>query len=142
MAQVISATTAFGRNSLSGKRTRFLLQAHDLLLRARSRAAAGDFEQAVEYAYQAALRTAGAWVADSSVGRRKRLPASAWDRLSLVGGAAGEWVELFRPYSRLRSRLISGLEDSVSADNAMALISSVADFLYAAEGTELVAAAA
>ena len=88
MAQVISATAAARgcrRESMqSVRRDRFLTQALDLLADARSSAAQGRFEDALEMAYRASLRAAGARVAASSVSRRRRLPTSAWEQVCLL----------------------------------------------------------
>ena len=95
MAQVISATTKFaqrahatGRRHQDGlaKHYTFLAKSEDLLTRARAAAADDRFNDAVELAYQAGLRAAGAWIAVTAVGKRKRVPSSAWDQLALVGG--------------------------------------------------------
>lgn len=142
MAQIISATTKFQSAGNSAKRQRFLLQAHDLLFRARQEAAGGNMEDALELAYQAALRTAGAWVAGSAVANRKRLPSSAWDRLDLVGAEARAWSKSLRAYSRTRSRVISGLDDTVAEGTVLELIAAVGEFLNAAEGFALDATAA
>ena len=102
MAQVISATARrVQRQGGNGaKRQRFLTQAALLLADARADASTGRMDQALEKAYQAALRTAGACVAASAtVSKRKRLPTSAWDRLSLVGVEEKQWAEKFRAYS-------------------------------------------
>ena len=77
MVQIISAATRFADAGKAGKRVRFLAQGYDLLDRARVEASAGKYEEALEFVYQAALRTAGAWVASSRVAKRKRLPSSA-----------------------------------------------------------------
>ena len=90
MAQVISATAARGRGREAlqiVRRDRFVEQALDLLSAARASAARGQMEDALEMAYRAALRAAGARVAGSTVGRRKRLPSSAWEQVALIGAA-------------------------------------------------------
>lgn len=128
MAQIISATTKFAGAGMSAKRQRFLSQAADLLYRARQAAAAQDFDEALELSYQAALRTAGAWVAGSPVASRKRLPSSAWDRLELVGPDARAWVDRLRRYSRQRSRVITGLDDGADAQSALELMALAGEF--------------
>ncbi len=59
MAQIISATRTRSYGRAGGKRARFLFQARELLDSARGYAAEGRFDQALEVAYQSALRTAG-----------------------------------------------------------------------------------
>lgn len=138
MAQVISATTKFaqrahatGRRHQDGlaKHYTFLAKSEDLLTRARATAADDRFNDAVELAYQAGLRAAGAWIAVTAVGKRKRVPSSAWDQLALVGGAGREWAQEFRGYSRLRSRLVTGLEDAADPDVALRLLETAAEFV-------------
>lgn len=136
MAQVISATARrIQRQGGQGaKRQRFLTQAALLLADAKSDAAKGRMDQALEKAYQAALRTAGACVAGSAtVSKRRRLPTSAWDRLSLVGVAEKEWAEKFRAYSRTRSRLASGMDREVADSVVFGLMDLAARFLEVSE---------
>lgn len=121
MAQVISATAARGRGREAlqiVRRDRFVEQALDLLSAARASAARGQMEDALEMAYRAALRAAGARVAGSTVGRRKRLPSSAWEQVALIGPADAQWAAGFGEYSRVRSRVASGM-DPVPADEVV-----------------------
>ena len=138
MGQVISATArrVQRQGGQGSKRQHFLTQAALLLADARANAAQGRMDQALEKAYQAGLRTAGACVAASAtVSRRRRLPTSAWDQLALVGKEEKEWAEAFRAYSRTRSRLASGI-DRVVADRVVCdLMDLVARFLEVAEST-------
>lgn len=135
MAQVISATTKLAARSRGRlpagaqvKYQRFVAQAETLLQQARQYAAAGRMDQALEVAYQAGLRTAGARVAGSVLAKRKRLPSSAWDRLALLGGDNARWARCLSDYSRIRSRLASGLEREVSDSTVFALMDQVAQF--------------
>lgn len=112
MGNVISATTrsAYGIRR-GGQREAFLSSAGELLDTSRTHLESGSYDLALEYAYQAALRTAGAEVASSaSIARRKRLPSSAWDKLALTGPSGKERAVTFRGYSRLRGRVASGIE--------------------------------
>ena len=136
MVQIISAATRFADAGKAGKRVRFLAQGYDLLDRARVEASAGKYEEALEFVYQAALRTAGAWVASSRVAKRKRLPSSAWERLALVGEDAQEWADKLKAYSRTRSRVISGLDDSVEPEVVLELMALVGEFLAVVDGND------
>lgn len=108
MGNVISATTRFGRKE--GARDRFLSSAHDLIEQAQVYMEAGDWALAMENAYQAALRTAGARIVSSPVvARRKRLPGSAWERLMLVDDRGAERARELARYSGLRSRVANGI---------------------------------
>ncbi|MCG7274975.1 MULTISPECIES: SAV_6107 family HEPN domain-containing protein [Corynebacterium] len=122
MAQVISATAAArsrNREALqSVRRDRFMGQALDLLADARKSAARGRLEDALEMAYRASLRAAGARVAASTVARRRRLPSSAWEQVALIGPADAQWAAEFKDYSRVRSRVASGL-DPVPGEDAV-----------------------
>ncbi|MCQ9675655.1 SAV_6107 family HEPN domain-containing protein [Corynebacterium sp. BF-R-2] len=122
MAQVISATAAArsrNREALqSVRRDRFVGQALDLLADARKSAARGRLEDALEMAYRASLRAAGARVAASTVARRRRLPSSAWEQVALIGPADAQWAAEFKDYSRVRSRVASGL-DPVPGEDAV-----------------------
>lgn len=134
MGHVISATTRFSRATRD--RERFLFHAHVLLREARASSAAGDAELALESAYQAALRAAGAKISVSSaVAKRKRLPSSAWDRLALTGDSGAGWAATFSAYSRLRSRVASGIEQDPDPHVVDGLIRQVEDFLLAIDGS-------
>ncbi|QGU07817.1 hypothetical protein COCCU_09465 [Corynebacterium occultum] len=108
MAQVISATTRFIRQG--GRRSDFLARARALLEQSRQHWEAGEIDLALEYAYQAALRVAGARIADSPVAQRKRRPTDAWGQLRLVDEVGVHWAGIFEGYSRFRSRVASGIE--------------------------------
>ena len=97
MATVISATTRFGGRG-EAKRAEFLGKAHVLLTQSQVALRAGDEASALELAYQAALRTAGARIAVSAVAQRKRKPHGAWNRrlilrlfLSFARGCLAVW---------------------------------------------------
>ena len=135
MGQVISATArrVQRQGGQGSKRQRFLTQAALLLADARADAANGRMDQALEKAYQAGLRTAGACVAASAtVSKRRRLPTSAWDQLSL-GAEEEEWANSFRAYSRTRSRLASGIDRGVADKVVFDLMDLAARFLEMAE---------
>ena len=105
-----------------------------MLADARADAANGRMDQALEKAYQAGLRTAGACVAASAtVSKRRRLPTSAWDQLSLVGAEEEGWADSFRAYSRTRSRLASGIDREVADKVVFDLMDLAARFLEMAE---------
>lgn len=113
MQSVISATTsrAYGAPAKVSRRDAFLASAESLLIAAHEEFEDGRADLAMESAYRAALRVAGAVVADSeALRRRKRLPTSAWEKLSLVSYSGQRWAARFRSYSRLRGRVVSGLE--------------------------------
>ena len=137
MAQVISATVAARgrrRESMqSVRRDRFLTQALDLLADARSSAAQGRFEDALEMAYRASLRAAGARVAASSVSRRRRLPTSAWEQVALVGPADAQWAAEFKEYSRVRSRVASGMDPVPHEDAVYEYLALAARYVDATE---------
>lgn len=133
MAQIISAASKFSASRQGVKRGHFLSQAHLLLSQAQHAVAVGKDVEAFEFAYQAALRTAGAWVAESAVSKRRKLPSSAWERLELVGPVAREWAGEFKGLSRRRSRLMNGLDSEVSSEEVKALIERAIAFLYAVE---------
>ncbi|OFS24098.1 hypothetical protein HMPREF3067_00085 [Corynebacterium sp. HMSC04H06] len=102
-----------------------------LIEQAREYAADGRFEEALEVAYQAGLRTAGARIAVSMVARRKRKPSSAWEQLALVSAEDKEWAQEFGQYSKLRSRVSLGLEDGVEEDAVFELMGLAARFMAA-----------
>lgn len=132
MAQIISAQSKF-TGGPAGKRDRFLFQAQDLLRRAQGCAAEAKWDEALEYAYQAGLRTAGARVAVSAVAKRRRLPSSAWERLALVSATDKEWAKEFKAYSRPRSRVATGLDDMPDEALVWSLLDLVACFIDATE---------
>lgn len=137
MAQVISATAAArGRNREAMQRVRrdrFLGQALDLLVDARRSAAEGRFEDALEMAYRASLRAAGARVAASAVSRRRRLPTSAWEQVALIGPADAQWAAEFTGYSRVRSRVASGMDPVPAADTVYQYLALATRYVDATE---------
>ena len=137
MAQVISATAAArsrNREALqSVRRDRFVGQALDLLADARKSAASGRLEDALEMAYRASLRAAGARVAASTVARRRRLPSSAWEQVALIGPADAQWAAEFKDYSRVRSRVASGLDPVPGEDAVYEYLALAARYVDATE---------
>lgn len=126
VAHVISATA---RYSLPARgRGHLIERAGVLLTQARQALLDGKLEEAAEAAYQAALRTAGAWVADSPVGKRKRKPRGAWAQLELVDADAARWAQRFAADSAKRSRLLSGIEYDPSRQWVEALVNDAEDF--------------
>lgn len=127
MSNVVSATMRFVQRV--GGAQRLLDGAHIHLVQAGELSRQGDMCSALEYAYRAALRAAGARVAMSPIVARKRKPTSAIEQLRLVGAAENMWADKIAGYSRLRSRVSTGLETEVSAQTVRGLISIVSDFL-------------
>ena len=145
MNSVISATTgaAYGVVPRVTRQESYLATARDLLDGALARQAEGAYDLALEDAYRAALRTAGAVVAGSDVvANRKRLPSSAWDKLALTGPSGKRWAATFRGYSRLRGRVASGIELRPDPATVESLIVAVQEFFseVAGEGTDRIAA--
>lgn len=128
MATVVSATTRSmggGRN----KRASFISRASVLLRDAVRYFGQDQFEDALDLTYQAALRTAGARIASSPVARRRRLPKGAWNQLALVDERGKYWAELLAPYSKLRSRVMNGLDRDLDPAQVSQLIELVGQFL-------------
>lgn len=131
MTNVVSATTKFsGRPS---KREEFLSKAAVLLVEARAQQAAGRYDVALETAYRAALRTAGARIAASKVAKRVRKPQGAWEQLKLVDESGKQWAEVFEAFSRKRARVASGLDFNVEPLIVARLVAHVEEFLAEAE---------
>ncbi|SER37670.1 SAV_6107 family HEPN domain-containing protein [Corynebacterium cystitidis] len=134
MSSVISATTGtvMGAASHHGQGTKrvgsFLSAAESLLASASAHLGEGKCDLALEDAYRAALRVAGAVNASSPViARRKRLPTSAWDKLSLTGEVGKGWAVQFKRYSALRGRVASGIVEHPPRADVVALL----DLAYA-----------
>lgn len=135
MGQIISATTRFDSQA-ARRRDDFIAKARVLLSQAEVYRAKGQLIEALDVAYQAALRLAGARIADSAVARRRRgVPSGAWEQLKLVDDAGVAQAEEFAVYSRLRSRLLSGAQWEVSEVVVDELIGKVSEFLGAVEGS-------
>lgn len=131
MSNVVSATTKFrGRST---KREEFISKADALLAEARVQHAAGNHDVALESAYRAALRTAGARIAASKVAKRVRKPQGAWEQLKLVDEDGKQWAEVFEAFSRTRSRVASGLDFNVEPLIVARLIVHVEEFLAEVE---------
>lgn len=131
MGSVVSATTgrAYGDFGAPRKADTFLFAAESLLADAHKEFAAGHYDLALENAYRAALRVAGARSAQSVVLRkRKRLPTNAWDKLALTGEDGARWAQEFSAYSAQRGRVASGIEDNPSPVVVSGLIGAVEEF--------------
>lgn len=132
MGQVISATTRF--RGATGARDRFLAAARDFLAQAEREAKAGHWDLALEAAYRAGLRTAGARIsASAKIAKRKRLPTSAWDRLALVDADGVRRAREFSAYSILRQRVASGVISSPAEASVREVLALATDFLAEVE---------
>lgn len=130
--KIISATTRGAAGH--AKRDSFLFRAHALLDEAVAHLDAGDTGLALESAYQAALRTAGARIAGSAkVAKRKRLPSSAWEKLALVDSEGAVQAAQFSNYSAARSRVSSGIDPDPQAEFVADFVRMVEEFLAGAE---------
>lgn len=145
MNSIISATTGatYGTVPRPTRHDKFLDSARGLLADAHLRIAHGEYDLAVESAYRAALRTAGAVIAESvAVAKRKRLPTSAWDKLRITGPQGEMWADVFSGYSTLRGRVASGIELRPNPLKATALVADAADFYAEVAGEDQSLAAA
>lgn len=133
MGRIISATTRFTGSGGGGRRSEFILKAQALLGQAVEQRAAGQWDLALESAYQAALRTAGARISASPVATRRGRPSGAWDQLRLVDAEGQRWALVFGRYSRTRSRVASGLERDVDPAVVGELIALATEFLLEVE---------
>lgn len=134
MHSVVSATTSrtYGAPARLSRRDAFFHAAEDLIAAAHEDVEAGRFDVAMENAYRAALRIAGAVNAGSAVlQKRKRLPTSAWDKLALSGEEGKAWATRFASYSRLRGRVASGLELRPDPAVVLNLLGDAEEFLHA-----------
>lgn len=137
MASVMSATTGavYGAGARSGRAEQFLSAAEGLISQAHDDFEAGRYDLAMENAYRAALRVAGARNAASSILRkRKRLPTSAWDKLALTGVDGARWAKVFQAYSAQRGRVASGIESDPGAEVVHRLLADAEDFYGATLG--------
>ena len=143
MSTIVSATTKapYGASAGASKSGRYFAAADELLRRAHEEKDAGAADLALEYAYRAALRVAGAVCAESPVIRkRKRLPSSAWDKLALTGESGRAWAHRLSAYSSLRGRVASGIETAPNPVTVALFLGEVEDFYAASQpGTTLVA---
>ena len=131
MNSVISATTGavYGAVPAASRGENFLGAARALLSEAYAYLGAEQPDLALESAYRAALRTAGAVLANSPViAKRKRLPTSAWAKLILTGVRGAYWADVFEGYSRLRGRVSSGIELKPDATTVAELVDRAAEF--------------
>lgn len=131
MAQIISATTRF--SGAGTHRADFIFKARALLAQAVEYRASGEWDLALEAAYQAALRSAGARISASAVSGKRRRPTSAWDQLRLVDADGERWAGAFEQYSRLRSRVSSGLERDVDHSVVNRVMDLTTEFLAQVE---------
>ena len=110
----------------------FLEKARSLYLASLRHWDRGEYAEALEAAYQAALRLAGARV--ESARKKKARPTGAWERLKLLDEDGKARAVEFSQYSRIRARVLNGIEENVSAHVVRNLIDSVASFLDEVEG--------
>lgn len=133
MNSVISSTTskAYGSARKPSRRDTFLESADALLIAAHEEVEAGRLDLAMESAYRAALRIAGAVCAESEkVRKRKRLPTSAWDKLALTGAEGVQWAARLKKYSSARARVASGIEPQPDAGMVVELLGVVEEFYF------------
>ncbi|MCG7273928.1 SAV_6107 family HEPN domain-containing protein [Corynebacterium afermentans] len=138
MGSVVSATTGavYGRGARVSKADQFLAAAEELIGLAHDDFEAGRHDVAMENAYRAALRVAGARnVSSPIVRKRKRLPTSAWDKLALTGGA--HWASVFKRYSAQRGRVASGIETDPGAAVVHRLLSDAEEFYLSTRAGEM-----
>ena len=134
MGSVVSATTGsvYGAGVRFSRTEQFLATAEGLIAQAHDDFEVGRYDLAMENAYRAALRVAGARNAQSPILRkRKRLPTSAWDKLALTGADGADWAATFKRYSAQRGRVASGIEPNPGSAVVYRLLADVQDF-YAA----------
>lgn len=131
MAHIISATTRF--SGAGTRRADFIFKARGLLAQAADHATAGEWDLALEAAYQAALRSAGARISASAVAGKRRRPTGAWDQLRLVDADGERWAGSFEQYSRLRSRVASGLERDLDPRLVSRIMDLAGEFLAEVE---------
>ncbi|UQV53550.1 SAV_6107 family HEPN domain-containing protein [Corynebacterium pseudodiphtheriticum] len=130
-SQVISATTKFNHTAdVSRVRHQKLLDSAVLLVeQAGEQFHAGEDARALELAYMAGLRLAGARVALSPVERKRRKPSSAWGQLALVDAEAERWAQRFQQFSGIRRDIDLGQAVEVSQLQVISLIKLVSEFL-------------
>lgn len=139
MSSVVSATTGavYGATPATSRHDEFLESARPLLDDAQRQLMAGAGDLAVESAYRAALRTAGAVIAQSAtVAKRKRLPTSAWEKLALTGPRGAYWAESLSKFSRMRGRVASGIELHPRVEDVERLVGLAASFYAETAGGE------
>lgn len=135
MSTIVSATTrSIGRGQ--GKRAKFIGRSSVLLREAMQHYRDANYADALECAYQAALRAAGAYITSSPVATRRRRPTGAWKQLALVDSTGKQWADVFSTYSRMRSRVMTGLDSEVSATVVKELLMQVEEFLDVVESAD------
>ncbi len=144
IGSVVSATTGavYGRGARVSRVDQFLAAAEELIGLAHDDFEAGHHDMAMENAYRAALRVAGARNAASPIVRkRKRLPTSAWDKLALTGDDGAHWAAVFKRYSAQRGRVASGIETDPGAAVVYRLLAHAEEFYQSTRAGEVPMAA-
>ena len=139
IGSVVSATTGavYGRGARVSRADQFLAAAEELIGLAHDDFEAGRHDMAMENAYRAALRVAGARNAASPIVRkRKRLPTSAWDKLALTGDDGAHWAAVFKRYSAQRGRVASGIETDPGAAVVYRLLAHADEFYQSTRAGE------
>lgn len=108
-----------------------LQRAHTLL----ALAAQSEPRDAIDWAYQAVLRCAGALVgAQVREGARRRgVSQNVWENVRKFRPDYQEWVDNFEPYARLHNEVRMGLVREVSAGAVRDLIAQAESFVAAVE---------
>lgn len=132
MTAIVSATTSTIKTT-SNKRAIMVGRAIHLQNSAVIALQNGQLADALEFAYQAALRTAGAYFAEPQKVRRKK-SGSVWDRIAKMDDRGAFWAAKFKPYSRTRARALSGLPVDFVTTDVQELLSLVDEFLAEVEG--------
>ena len=109
-------------------RGEFLAKANALLALSRRQLRSGDNDDALESAYRAALRTAGARIASSAVATKRRQPTNAWERLARVDADGRRQAAAFSGWAAVREKVITGI-GSADRQLASALIEQVELFI-------------
>lgn len=145
MEPLISATTLHSHRygSRFSRADTFLAKASRLPAQAAQARSQERLADAVEFAYQAGLRAAGARLAEagSPRSRSRRAGQGAFDRLRKLSVADAAWAERMSRFSRVRSRLAIGLDSEVETKVVDRLISEVSAFLASIEAADELSAA-
>lgn len=105
----------------------FLSKSHTLLAKAQASQGVDGLDQ-LEFAYQAALRAAGAVISSRKLPRGLR-SASAWVKLAKVAPALSDWCGEFQQMSELRNSVRLGIVAAVVPAQSDTVLAKAVSFV-------------
>ncbi|AZA13959.1 SAV_6107 family HEPN domain-containing protein [Corynebacterium choanae] len=124
------SSTSFASGSLA--RDSYISRANELLALSYRQLREGEFDEALENAYRAALRTAGARIAAAGAANKRGRPTSAWEQLARLDELGAVQAASFRRWKGIRQDVLCGVSHA-DAQMVNDLLSEVESLLTVVE---------